>query len=480
MNEFFPLTPSLGMPTHWYLLLTFAIGALFGFSLERAGFGSAKRITAIFTLRDFRVFRVMFTAVLTAMLGAHLLQYAGVLNLSLIYIEKNYFWSLVVGGMLFGFGFYFGGFCPGTAPVAGIRGRWDGFIFLFGAIIGIWGFALLYDAVGATAWFRNFFAPTTAQATTLYGDGPAWPWILLIMAAAFGGFLVVPWVEKRFALRTVAELKAQQEGLPAPERPPVVWPTYWRWLGPTAAAAAAGAIIWLETTEPQPQLLRDMPRTAVDLGTNVEQPSISAQTLAGWLIENAHRAEDGDEPNATVLDLRSPTAVKAVTIPGTVSVDLTNAVTVDAQLAAILSSLKALEAPMDQPVVLLTETGAIDARLLERLQARRVWAQFVQGGAQAWLDDVVHWQPDAKTPGFAGSNVVALTTETANDAQWMQAAVAVSANPYQFIAWMQAKTWLSGDAVQLPPRFVFPNAVPPEAQLAAAVATGAAESGGCN
>ncbi len=478
MNDILPLTPSLGMPTFWYLFLTFLIGGLFGFSLERAGFGSAKRITEIFTLRDFRVFRVMFTAVLTGMLGAYLLQYAGLVNVSLIYIEKNYFWSLALGGLLFGFGFYLGGFCPGTAPVAGIRGRWDGWAFLFGAMLGIYGFAALYDAVGASQWFQSFYAPASAEATKLYGDGPAWPWILIIMAAAFGGFVVVPFIEKRFALRTVAELEAKQQGQPEPPRPPTVWPTAWRWAGPSLAGAAAAGIIWLEVSNPHPELLRDKPLPAADLGATVEVTAVSAQTLAGWLIENAYRANEGDKPNATVLDLRDPGQRQAPAIPGTVPVALPPQGGVREQLVTIQDTLANRNAPAAQPVVLITAAGELDGELLRALRKRRIWAKALDGGAQAWQQQVVQWQPAADTPGFAAPyQTASLDTGTATDAA---AAPEGAANPYQLTAWAGAKAWLTGQTEELPPRFVFPNAVPPEAQLAVSVATKTAESGGCN
>ena len=45
------------------------IGMAFGFVLERAGFGSSRKLAGIFYLRDMTVLKVMFTAVITAMLG---------------------------------------------------------------------------------------------------------------------------------------------------------------------------------------------------------------------------------------------------------------------------------------------------------------------------------------------------------------------------------------------------------------------------
>ena len=45
------------------------IGMAFGFVLERAGFGSSRKLAGIFYFKDMTVLKVMFTAVITAMLG---------------------------------------------------------------------------------------------------------------------------------------------------------------------------------------------------------------------------------------------------------------------------------------------------------------------------------------------------------------------------------------------------------------------------
>ena len=41
------------------------VGFAFGWSLERAGLGSARKLIGQFTLTDFTVFKVMFTALVT-------------------------------------------------------------------------------------------------------------------------------------------------------------------------------------------------------------------------------------------------------------------------------------------------------------------------------------------------------------------------------------------------------------------------------
>lgn len=56
------------------------IGIAFGFFLERAGFGSARKLVSQFYLDDMAVFKTMFTAIVTAMLGVAVLSWAGILS----------------------------------------------------------------------------------------------------------------------------------------------------------------------------------------------------------------------------------------------------------------------------------------------------------------------------------------------------------------------------------------------------------------
>ena len=47
-------------------LIAFVIGISFGFWLERAGFGSSRKLAAQFYFKDLAVLKVMFTAIITA------------------------------------------------------------------------------------------------------------------------------------------------------------------------------------------------------------------------------------------------------------------------------------------------------------------------------------------------------------------------------------------------------------------------------
>jgi uncharacterized protein len=117
------------------MVVSVLVGMGFGFALERAGFGTARNLVAVFYARDFRVLRVMFTAIVTAMTGLYALDLLGVLPLSSVGILDTFVGGQLVGGLLVGAGFIVGGYCPGTSVVAAVGGKIDGLLFM-GGILG--------------------------------------------------------------------------------------------------------------------------------------------------------------------------------------------------------------------------------------------------------------------------------------------------------------------------------------------------------
>lgn len=112
------------------------VGLCFGFSLEQAGFGSSRRLAGLFYFKDMAVVKVMFTAVVVAMLGMSYCLAFGWVSIDSIYLMPTVYGAQVVGGLIFGVGFVMGGWCPGTAAVGVASGKLDALIFLGGAVVG--------------------------------------------------------------------------------------------------------------------------------------------------------------------------------------------------------------------------------------------------------------------------------------------------------------------------------------------------------
>jgi hypothetical protein len=191
----FPLTSYHEFSLAAELAIAVALGFGFGFSLERAGFGSARKLTAVFYLYDMAVVKVMFTAIVTAMTGIVVLSTAGLLDVGEFYVEPTNLAAQVLGGLVFGAGFIIGGYCPGTSIAAMATGHKDGYSFALGMLAGV--FAYAEFAPGVDGWIAD-----TAQGVmtlpSVTGIGAGW-WTLAFIA--FLGFAA--WgmgrLETRFA-----------------------------------------------------------------------------------------------------------------------------------------------------------------------------------------------------------------------------------------------------------------------------------------
>src|SRR5262249_31265981 len=96
-------------------VLALPVGVAFGFTLERAGLGSARTIAAQLAARDFTVVKVMFAAIVTAMLGIFWADRLGWLDLSRVSMPETDVVPQLIGAALFGAGFAIASLCPGTA-----------------------------------------------------------------------------------------------------------------------------------------------------------------------------------------------------------------------------------------------------------------------------------------------------------------------------------------------------------------------------
>jgi hypothetical protein len=176
-----PLSSSIEFSVATDLAVALVLGLGFGFALERAGFGSARKLTAVFYLYDMAVVKVMFTAIVTAMVGLAALSAMGVLDLAELYVEPTSLAAQAVGGLVFGAGFIVGGYCPGTSIAAVATGRKDGLAFALGMLAGVLAYAELTP--GIDDWIK---ASTQGELTLPSVTGLSMGWYAL----AFVVFLV--------------------------------------------------------------------------------------------------------------------------------------------------------------------------------------------------------------------------------------------------------------------------------------------------
>jgi rhodanese-related sulfurtransferase len=113
------------------------IGFFFGFVLEISGFANSPKLAAQFYFKDMTVLKVMFTAIVVAMVLVFGTSAVGLLDYNLVWVPPTYLWPGILGGLIMGVGFIIGGFCPGTSLVALATRKLDGLFFTLGALFGI-------------------------------------------------------------------------------------------------------------------------------------------------------------------------------------------------------------------------------------------------------------------------------------------------------------------------------------------------------
>ena len=130
-----PLESLLGKPLMYVLFAVIGFG--FGFALEISGFGNSRKLAAQFYFKELTVLKVMFTAIIVAMVLIFASSALGLLDFNQVWVNPTYLWSGIVGGLIMGVGFIVGGFCPGTSLVAAVTAKVDGMFFVLGVLIGI-------------------------------------------------------------------------------------------------------------------------------------------------------------------------------------------------------------------------------------------------------------------------------------------------------------------------------------------------------
>ena len=153
MNFPLPEFIAVSAANPWTYVLFGVIGFAFGFTLEMSGFGDSRKLAAQFYFTEMTVLKVMFTAIVTAMVLLFGAVGLGILNFSQVWVNPTYLWSGILGGLIMGVGFIVGGFCPTTSLASASTGKIDGMFFMLGGFFG----AFLFGETEPlfTQWYNN-------------------------------------------------------------------------------------------------------------------------------------------------------------------------------------------------------------------------------------------------------------------------------------------------------------------------------------
>ncbi len=345
------------------LIVAFVIGIGFGFCLEQAGFGSARKLTAQFYFKDLAVLKVMFTAIVTAMAGLYLVSRFGLVDLSLVHLTPTVLVPQLVGGLLLGIGFVIGGYCPGTSVVSAATGRIDAVVFLGGMAAGVFGFGEVYPFIAPWTKVTNFGVITLPGLLHV----PYGVVVLAVVLMAVGAFVAAEWAEK-----IIGGVQPGPDSLTGSVRrfnPARILAAGLVGLG-LIAAISGNPYREGRVTIATRQLARLAGQTAAH---------ITPGELSSWLIE--------ERADYTLVDLRTADDFAQHRIPGAQNVPL----------AALTDTV----APRTEKVVLYAQDDTQAAQAWILLKALGFKAAYtLAGGLDAWNNEILFpAKPAADTPG---------------------------------------------------------------------------------
>ena len=120
------------------LLQGLVFGVIFGFLLQKGGVAKFHVLIGQLLLVDFTVLKIMLSAVVVGALGIHFMHRAGLVEL---HLKPTRYASNIIGGLLFGVGFAFAAYCPGTGAAALGQGNYDAIAMMVGMVGGSYLFA---------------------------------------------------------------------------------------------------------------------------------------------------------------------------------------------------------------------------------------------------------------------------------------------------------------------------------------------------
>jgi uncharacterized protein len=170
------------------LVLGLLLGIPFGFFLQKGGVTRFDVIIGQLLLTNFTVVKVMLSAVVTGMIGVHLLRSFG---LAKLHPKPGSFGSSVIGGLIFGVGFALLGYCPGTIAGAVGQGSLDGlFGGMAGILLGAGLFAEVYPKLDRFILRKADFGELTLPQLLKVN-----PWVI-VLPVSTGILLLLLWFEK--------------------------------------------------------------------------------------------------------------------------------------------------------------------------------------------------------------------------------------------------------------------------------------------
>lgn len=346
-----PLIPQGFINPDLNLFFAFVIGLGFGYVLEQGGFSNSRKLAGVFYGYDFVVLRVFFTAAITAILGLQFFRYLGWVDYNLLYINPTYLWSIIVGGIVMGFGFILGGFCPGTSMVAAVVGKIDAMFFVGGMLIGIFIFGEYYsvfEPIYNGSFLGNIFVHDSLG---LSRD----TFVLMLVIIALTAFIVTRKIEDH--VNGLAVSKS------------LFHPSY---TGPFAMMLGLALLLFMLPERPKSQW-NETDATQLIEKMNDPKRYVDTDELAWKLLHPQSN-------DLFLVDVRPPDDYARFSLPGSVNIPLAELLT--------SASIKSLREASGQIVFLSNSTTEAEAAWLTASREGFENTRLYKGGLNGFVQDV--------------------------------------------------------------------------------------------
>ena len=163
-------------------------GIAFGFFLQKGRVVRYDRQMGALRLIDMTIVKFMFSAILVGMVGVKILHSTGIAQPAILPTNIG---ANIIGGLVFGIGWGFVGYCPGTSLGALGEGRTDAFWGILGMLTGAALFAEVFPYIrnSMLAWGSE----GSITLSQVFGVND-WVVITIVVAGGIGLFI---WLEKK-------------------------------------------------------------------------------------------------------------------------------------------------------------------------------------------------------------------------------------------------------------------------------------------
>jgi uncharacterized membrane protein YedE/YeeE len=170
------------------LLYGFITGIIIGFLLQKGRVIRYDKQLGALRLIDMTIVKFMLSTILVAMVGTYLLKDLGLAKLS---IKPTILGAVILGGLIFGIGWGFLGYCPGTSAGALGEGRYDAIWGILGMLAGAALYAEAYPGMKKTVLTWGDLGKITFPQVLGVNH-----WIIIAIVM-IGGLLLFRWFEKK-------------------------------------------------------------------------------------------------------------------------------------------------------------------------------------------------------------------------------------------------------------------------------------------